>query len=129
MFETPILFLVFNRPDSTKLVFEQIRAVKPRHLFIAADGPGETKEGEKNLCAEVREIVQKIDWTCEVKHLFREKNLGCGKAVSGAIDWFFTHVDEGIILEDDCLPVASFFNFCAENLEKHRKNESIFMIS
>ncbi len=101
MFNTPILFIIFNRPETTKKVFETIRNAKPKKLFIAADGPRDKKTGEKELCEETRKITSQIGWDCEVKTLFREKNLGCGKAVSEAINWFFDNVEEGIILEDD----------------------------
>lgn len=128
-FKTPILFLIFNRPDTTQRVFDVIRQVKPKQLFIAADGPRIYKEGEAKKCEDTRNIIKQIDWDCEVKTLFRDENLGCGKAVSGAITWFFENVEEGIILEDDCLPALSFFEFCQEMLEKYREDTRIMMIS
>lgn len=127
--KTPLLFLIFNRPELTFRVFEEIRNAKPQQLFIAADGPREGKEGEAEKCEQARSIVNKIDWNCEVKTLFRNKNLGCRDAVSSAITWFFSHVEEGIILEDDCLPDKSFFLFCSALLEKYRNNENIMHIS
>jgi hypothetical protein len=128
-FSTPILFLVFNRPDVTQKVFNRIREVKPKYLFIAADGARIDKEGEVEKCLKVRKIIDQIDWECEVKTLFREKNLGCKIAVSSAISWFFEHVEDGIILEDDCLPHYSFFNFCENLLEKYRDDKRVMMIS
>lgn len=122
MFNTPILFIVFNRPDVTVQVFSKIRETKPKYLFIAADGPRSEKDGEAELCKQTREILQDIDWPCELKTLLREENLGCGKAVSEAITWFFDNVEQGIILEDDCLPNQSFFTYC-ENLLDYYKNE------
>lgn len=129
MFNTPILFLIFNRPDTTKRVFEQIKKIQPAQLFIAADGPRADRPGEKIICAAVRSIATNIDWDCELKTLFRDENLGCGKAVSEGISWFFEHVNEGIIIEDDCLPDISFFPFCEALLEKFRDNEKIMIIS
>lgn len=129
-FETPILFLVFNRPDTTRKVFEKIRDLRPAKFFVAADGPRAGKDGEKEKCEQVRKLIMSgIDWPCEVKTLFRESNLGCGHAVSGAITWFFENVEEGIILEDDTLPDPSFFPFCKAMLEKYRQDEKIKMIS
>ena len=126
---TPVLFVIFNRPDTTQKVFNAIRQAKPKQLFVAADGPREGKEGEKEKCEQVREIIEQIDWDCEVKTLFRDKNLGCKIAVSSAIDWFFENVEEGIILEDDCLPSQSFFWFCQELLEYYRNDTRIMHIS
>lgn len=125
----PILLLVFNRPILAKRIFNQIREARPKQLFVAADGPRNDRLGEPELCAEARGIVKQVDWSCEVKTLFREHNLGCKNAVSEAISWFFTHVDEGIILEDDCLPTLDFFRFCEELLPKYRNDSRIGMIS
>ena len=111
MLNTPILFIVFNRPELTRTVFDSIRQVKPAKLFIASDGPREDKIGEKEKVKQVREIVNNLDWDCEVKTLFRKVNFGCGQAVSSAINWFFENVEAGIILEDDCLPTSSFYYF------------------
>lgn len=128
-FDTPILFLVFNRPDTTKRVFERIKEVKPSKFFIAADGPRPNKNGEKEKCEEVRNLILKgIDWPCEVKTLFREKNLSCGPAVSEGITWFFDHVEEGIIVEDDILPSHSFFDFTRELLKLYRNDEAVWHI-
>ena len=126
---TPILFLIFNRPDLTSEVFKVIRNHQPQKLFIAADGPRPDIQGEARKCEETRNIISQIDWNCQTKTLFREKNLGCKNAVSSAIKWFFDHVEEGIILEDDCLPDPSFFGFCHELLEHYRHDERIMMIS
>ena len=129
MFSTPILFLIFNRPDTTEKVFEKIREIKPSQLFVAADGPREGNEKDKINCKAARSIATYVDWDCEVKTLFRDSNAGCGKAVSCAITWFFEHVEEGIILEDDCLPNPSFFFFCQEILKKYRFDHNIFHVS
>jgi len=127
--ETPVLFMIFNRPETTRRVFDEIRKAKPTKLFIAADGTRMNSPDDIENCRKTREIVAGVDWPCEIKKLFREKNLGCKIGVSSAIDWFFEQVSEGIILEDDCLPDQSFFPFCAELLERYRNNERVMMIS
>ena len=128
--KTPILFLIFNRLDTTRRVFEEIRKQKPRQLFVASDGPRVNKDGEREIVEKTRKLVlDNIDWECEVKTLFRGENLGCKIAVSSAIDWFFENIEEGIILEDDCLPAQSFFGYCEELLEKFREDGRISVIS
>ncbi len=121
--QTPVLFLIFNRPHPTNLVFEEVRKAKPKKLYIACDGPRNKEEEIK--VAEARAIVSNIDWDCDVETLFRDTNLGCRHAVSSAIDWFFENEPEGIILEDDCLPSQSFFGFCSVLLEKYRDDHRI----
>lgn len=119
--ESPILFLVFNRPDVTALVFNEIKKAKPKKLYVAADGA--RHDEELNKCNIVREIATNIDWNCELLTLFRDENLGCKYAISSAISWFFENEEQGIILEDDCLPSNDFFRFCDEMLE-HYKDET-----
>lgn len=126
---TPVLFLIFNRPDTTQQVFNEIRKAQPKQLFVAADGPRQDRPDDIENCKKVREIIQQIDWDCNVSTLLREGNLGCKKAISSAIDWFFSQVDEGIILEDDCVPDQSFFPFCQELLERYRHDSRVMMIS
>lgn len=127
---TPVLLLTFNRLENTEKVFSEIRKAKPKQLFIASDGPREDKEGEREIVEGIRKyLLKNIDWPCKVKTLFRKKNLGCKYAVSGAIDWFFENVEQGIILEDDCLPSQSFFRFCQEMLERYKNERKIMSIS
>src|SRR5262245_13627116 len=127
--KVPVLFLVFNRPETTARVMEANRAAGPERLYVAADGPRDGKTGEAERCADVRQIATRVDWPCEVRTLFRERNLGCRQAVSSAITWFFEQEPEGIILEDDCLPSQSFFPFCAELLARFRDDERIMCIT
>lgn len=129
-FDTPILFIIFNKEIATKIVFSTIQRIQPKKLFIAADGPRSEIPGESEKCASVRKMVlDSINWDCEVQTLFRDANIGCGRGPSEAISWFFNHVNEGIILEDDCYPNESFFKFCADNLEKYRYNDRISIVS
>lgn len=129
MLETPILFLIFNRPELTSKVFSRIREARPKQLFIAADGPRTNVEQEEEQCLATRTIASQIDWPCEVELLFRKKNLGCAQAVSEAITWFFTNVEAGIILEDDCLPNISFFKYCQDLLNHYNDDKRVMMIS
>jgi hypothetical protein len=129
MLDTPVLFMIFNRPDTTARVFEEIRKARPKYLFIAADGPRANQQGEIEKCEHARKIAMQIDWPCQVKTLFRDKNMGCGLAPAENITWFFTHVEQGIILEDDCLPHPSFFRFCQELLSHYKDNIKVFQIS
>lgn len=126
----PILFLIFKRPEETLRVFEAIRKVKPKKIYIASDGPRESKHGESDIVQKLRgSVINAIDWDCEIKTKFSKYNEGCRVSVSSSISWFFDNEDEGIILEDDCLPSETFFRFCEETLEKYRMNKNVMHIS
>lgn len=126
--ETPIAFIIFNRPDVTRRVFETIRAQKPKQLFIICDGPRPTREGEAEKVKETQAIVQ-VDWPCEVKWEIAPQNMGCKMRVASGISWVFSQVEQAIILEDDCLPHPSFFNYASELLEKYKNDSKVMMIS
>ena len=125
----PILFIIFNRPDITRQVFAEIKKIRPEKFFVAADGPRPNKPEDIKNCQLARDVIQGINWPCEVKTLFRDKNLGCKTGISEAITWFFSHVESGIILEDDCLADQSFFPYCSELLEKYKDDRRIMHIS
>lgn len=128
-FPVPVLFNVFNRPEQTKRVFKVIRKMRPKSLYLKADGPRADVPGDRERCLQVRAVIEQVDWDCEIHTLFYQTNLGCRVAMSAGIDWFFSKVDAGIILEDDCLPDPSFFNFCQVLLDKYRHDERVMMIS
>ena len=126
---SPILLLIFNRPHETNEIFRAIRKAKPPRLYIAADGPREKFEGEAQLVVKTRKIATNVDWPCQIKTLFQEKNIGNKKALSNGINWFFENEEEGIILEDDCLPNQNFFQFSDTLLSYYRNDERVSMIT
>jgi hypothetical protein len=128
-FNTAVLFLVFNRPDTTARVFEAIRQAKPPRLYVAADGPRADRAGEAEKVARVREIATAVDWPCELRTMFRDHNIGCQLGPRTGIDWFFEHEDRGIILEDDCLPSQSFFWFCEQMLDRYKECDRVMAIT
>jgi hypothetical protein len=127
--QTPVIFIVFKRPDTTRRVFAAISQVRPAKLLVIADGPRNDRPAEAEACRQVREIVSHVDWPCEVFTNFSESNLGFRDRIISGLDWAFSLVEEAIILEDDCLPDLSFFPFCQEMLERYRGDARLGSIS
>ena len=127
--EAPVLLIIFNRPDTTKMVFDAIRKAKPKKLYVSADAPRKGNESDKTNCEKAREIVKDIDWECDVKYRFLSENLGCGWGPASAISWAFENEDRLIILEDDCVPSQSFFPYCNYLLKKYLNDSRIWLIS
>lgn len=123
-----VLLLLFNRPETTRAVFETIRRARPARLYLAADGPRPGHPTDAATCAAARAEVARVDWPCQVHHLFQTRNLNCGLGPATAISWFFGHEEEGIILEDDCVAVPDFFRFCAELLARYRYDGRVLHI-
>lgn len=127
--KTPVLLLVFNRPEYVRQSLSHLRSIQPSRLFISGDGPRASHPDDVDKIKQVRRVIeQEVDWECELITTFRKHNGGCKLGVSQGISWFFQHVEHGIILEDDCIPHPSFYQFCGELLERYADNEGIFSI-
>ena len=125
----PVAFIIFNRPDTTARVFEEIRRAQPPQLLVIADGPRLNHPEDVEKCAAARAIIEQVDWDCKVLRDFAESNMGCKQRVSSGLDWVFGTVQEAIILEDDCLPHPTFFQFCQELLKHYRDDTRIMAIN
>lgn len=126
---TPVLILAFNRPDRLKTILTAVRAAGVRRLYVSLDGPRPGNERDHEQCAAVRRLVAEQDWAEHIEVNASDHNRGCGIGVSEGITWFFSRVEEGIILEDDCLPTADFFRFVGELLPRYRDDERVMMIT
>ncbi len=129
LFDIPILLIVFNRPSKTQKLFDVIKKIKPKNLYVSCDGPRNNEPKDIKLCAEVKKIFTKIDWECNLNTNYSEKNKSCRINVIESINWFFSKQEKGIILEDDCIPDLTFFNFCKVLLDKYEFNETIMQIN
>lgn len=126
---TPVAFIIFNRPASTRQVFNAIRAARPQQLFVIADAPRQDRPDDIANCTATRAIIDEVDWECEVFKNYAEQNLGCGLRPASGLDWVFQQVETAIVLEDDCLPDPSFFPYCTELLTRYRDEPRIVHIS
>ena len=125
----PVLLLAFNRPDRLMRVIDSLRPHAPSRVYLAVDGPRPHVPSDADRVAATREMVNRIDWPCEIRTLFREQNLGCGRGVSSGISWLFEHEPSGIILEDDLIPGPDFLPYCDELLERYREDPRVFAVS
>ena len=126
---TPVVLMLFNRPDLTERVFAEIARARPEKLLVIADGPRPERSGEAEKCLAARAVIDRVDWKCDVLTNYSDTNLGCGHRPASGLRWVFEQVEEAIILEDDCVPHPTFFRFCEELLEKYRDDERVMHIS
>jgi len=126
--KTAVACFVFNRPDLTEQLLAAIEVVRPKKLFVIADGPRKDHSSDERNCEAVQSLFNNLQWECEVTRHFSAANLGCKRRISSGLDWVFSQVDEAIILEDDTVPDVSFFPYCETLLERYRDDESVFII-
>jgi len=123
---SPVVLIVFNRPEQTRQLLEVLKEVAPPKLRVIADGPRTGHPDDTLLCNEVKSLIEReVTWPCEIKKNYSEKNLGCKLRISSGLDWVFSIDEKAIILEDDCIPDITFFKFCDELLEKYQNHSEI----
>lgn len=126
---TPVLLITWRRSDALKKVIAGIRSAKPSRLYVACDGPRSSYPEDMAQVAATREVIeQEINWPCRIERLYSEENQGCGLGIARAINWFFEHVEEGIVLEDDCVPHPDFFAFSSDLLHRYRDDLRVWNI-
>lgn len=124
--KSPIVILAFNRPDMLKRLLERIQGWAPDSLWIIIDGP--RNADESILVDQVKAYIEQIEWCSKIYKNYSLENMGCHKRVSSGLSWFFSQNTQGIILEDDCIPLESFFPYCEELLERYRDNKDVTAI-
>ncbi len=129
MSDLAVAFIVFNRPEVTRLSFARIREAKPSRLFLISDAARVDRPGESELVNECRRIVQDIDWDCETHRHYADQNMGCALRISSGITAAFEKVERLVVIEDDCVADPSFFDYCGALLERYHDNQRILAIS
>ena len=127
--ETPVVLIIFNRPNTTRQVFDEIARAKPKKLFVLADGPRHGRPEDLEKCSATRKVVDRLSWDCEVCRIYSDENLGVGKRVLSGLNEVFQEVDRAIIFEDDCVPHQTFFQFCEELLDRYNDDQRVMHIS
>ena len=135
---TPILLITFNRPDHTRQTLQRILEAHPRDLYIFQDGARSGNANDALKCQHVRDVINELVAEYKAKHssslltlhsYFSEANLGCGPGPMTGISWFFENVEQGIVMEDDCLAHPDFFPYCEELLNRYKDTEVKFINS
>ncbi|MEQ8208205.1 MAG: glycosyltransferase family 2 protein [Lacipirellulaceae bacterium] len=127
--ETPVVMLVFNRPDMTARVLAEVAKQRPKTLFVCGDGPRVDRPNEASQVAATRALFENLDWDCDLRTRFSMENHGCKLGVAEGLNWVFGQTEQAIILEDDCLPDPTFFPFCEQLLKRYADDQRVMAIS
>ena len=124
----PVVIVIYNRPDCAARLGDVIRLLPLSELVVVADGPRPTIE-DRELCRQTRAVVESIDFSYPVRRLYADQCMGIARRIPEAISTVLEQSEAAIVLEDDCIPSASFFRFCVALLQAHADNEQVMMIS
>lgn len=125
--DVPVKLNIWIRPECQRPQFEVIKKARPSILFIQSDG-GRNEEEWRIINEHRRMFDEEIDWDCTVYKIYEDENRGMYAMMYRTREMIWSHVDRCIFLEDDDLPAVSFFQFCAELLEKYKDDERISCI-
>src|ERR1700749_4974215 len=125
--KTPVVLIIYNRPEQAKLVFDAIKKSKPTKLYIFADGGKDEEDAE--LCKEAQTIINNIDWEVNLQINISKTNMGCFNRIITGLEVVFSREESAIILEDDCIPDITFFTYCEYLLNYYKSDETILHIS
>jgi len=127
--ETPVVIFAFNRPEITRQTLAAVSAARPTRLFLIVDGPRDERPDDPLLVAATHEVLDAVDWPCEVTHRYATANLGCEASIETGLDHVFSEVAEAVVIEDDCVADPSFFRFAHELLTRYRDDRRVWQIS
>jgi hypothetical protein len=124
-----VLLIAFARPDLLERAVEPLREARIRRVFLALDGPRADHPEDEELIDACEQVVRDVlGPTAPIEVLRRTQNIGMKRACVGAIDWFFTQTDAGVIIEDDCVIDPTFVPFAAELLDRYRSDKRVMGI-
>lgn len=129
MKKTPVVLIIYNRPDTTARVFDEIRRYEPAILYVVADGYKTGDANDEKKVENTRKLINNVDWDCDVRLNYADANLGCRTRIQTGLDWVFNQSERAVILEDDCLPNQDFFAFCDEILSRYQNEPEIMHVS
>lgn len=129
LFDVPIVLIAYNRPEYVRRQMEILCRIKPQKLYFVVDAAKNKNPMDASLVEEVKDTVNMVCWKCKIIKLYAEQNMGCDRRVVSGLNEVFKQEDVAIILEDDCLPAFSFFEYCKECLKKYKDNKDIMYIS
>lgn len=127
--DVPVAIHAFIRPQLLSMQWNVIKQARPSVLFIRSDGPRPGNSSDNDLITKSRAITEDIDWDCKVYRLYEETNIGMYSMLNKSHAFIWDKVDRCVFLEDDMVPSVSFFQFCADLLEKYKDDSRIDRIT
>lgn len=127
--DTPLLVIGYQRTESVVSILEAALSSGITRLFISVDYPAKPSFRSLEVHQQIVEIVSQYSHKFHMlTYRYLESNQGCALHVLSSIDWAFEFVDELIILEDDCIPSAAFFDFARDGLSAMKNHSDIALV-
>ena len=122
-----VVLFVFNRPDKVErnLLALQNQTVRPSRLIVFSDGARD----DANIpgVEATRRLVHSVSWA-ETHVVERERNLGCAQNITLGLSEVLGSYESAVVLEDDTLPAAHFYESMCILLSHYAAEERIFSV-
>jgi hypothetical protein len=125
-----VVLFIYNRPELTARVFDAISRARPSRLFVFADGPRLDRADDLPRTEATRAATDAVGWPCDVEREYSPTNMGIKTRVETGLRRVFDRddVDGAIVLEDDCVPDPTFFDFCGDLLDRYRHDDRVMSV-
>lgn len=127
--KTPVLLITFARPEYAAKSFAAIRNAKPPTLYLYNNAPRSTNKDEVLRNSQVRQILNNVDWECDLKTFYRDEHVDVYTSIYSAIDWIFDNEEQAIIIEEDCVASLAFFDYCEKLLSIYKNEKKVWMLT
>ena len=123
-----VLIIAYRREANIRKILNLCISNSIKRIYISLDGPKDKNPNSINDYLSIIEMINsyKNSIYYEIHLLKRPRNRGCAASVLSAIDWVFNHEESAIILEDDCIPANSFFEFSRSSIPVIESSEDIW---
>ena len=127
--DTPVLLITYRRSKKISEQLEKLISTGFKNIYIYSNYWRDAQK-DKEAVENTREII--LNYYRNYKKIninFSNSHLTVDKSITFAIDWFFSKVNYGIILEDDIQIGLPGLNFLSLGLEYYKSHKSIASIT
>lgn len=126
--DLPVLVIGYKRVNTLRVILEKCLKKTNSVIFVSMDGVnGEANQFENAARDLVRLLHRENPDRFRVR--LHDRNLGSAVNVISSLDWFYSEVNRGVILEDDCVPEDTFFEYAVSALSFIESESRIWFCS
>jgi len=121
------VYFAYNRPELIEKTLSKFSKFDFDKLIIFLNGPADQSDEPKTqrTLSEVKRIIKnKKNIELNVNKINKNINLQFFES----LNYVFNKYEAAIVLEDDCIPSDTFFNFCKTTINYHKKDDKIAAI-
>jgi|LakMenEpi03Aug12_release.lakeMendotaPanAssembly.Ray.scaffolds.fasta_scaffold332519_2 hypothetical protein len=127
-----VLIVAYRRAQNVKEILEVCLNSGIKSIYITVDAPKTRSTEAVRDHQQVLQVIENISSGSHPNVTIRvrvaESNYGCAVSVISGCDWAFQSASELLVIEDDCIPNSTFFEFANNNLNQLSLEKGVVMV-